>query len=74
MAKDLKIATGLPQQKEIMFFVRVILSLVFDQRMSLRSTVKILTILDFLKKYFICKDYSQLKLARNLFYVSLPVE
>ena len=61
---DLKIGTDLPQQKEIMLFRKMILSLVFDQRLLLTKVLNFI----FLKKYFICNDYSQLELARNLSY------
>ena len=54
----------------------MIFSLVFDQMLSLRSIeiLKTLIKLHFLKKYFICNDCSQLKLARNLPYMSLPIK
>lgn len=58
MVHDIKIATGFPQQKEIIFCVKMIFLLVVDQRLSLRSTEipKILTKLHFLKKIFYMQE------------------
>ena len=51
MVHDVKIATCLPKQKEMIFFVKMMFLLVFDQRLSLRSTeiLKVIVKLHFLK-------------------------
>ena len=51
MVHDVKSATCLPKQKKMIFFVKIMFLLVFDQRLSLRSTeiLKVIVKLHFLK-------------------------